>query len=90
MLAKFTENPGYQCPARDLDEELERLEFPEPADIRVRDFTSAGEYGLVMYNGLQWAGQISEAFMELWRRDPDTGLAFRGGRRRVRLLHTKG
>ena len=91
VLVKFTENPGYQCPARDLDdEELERLEFPEPADIRVRDFTSAGEYGPVMYNGLQWVGQISEAFMELWRRDPDTGLAFRDGRRRVRLLHTNG
>ena len=91
VLVKFTVNPGYQCPARGLDdEELERLEFPDPADIRVQDFTSTGEYGPVTYNGLQWAGQISEAFMELWRRDPDTGLAFRDGRRRVRLLHTKG
>ena len=91
VLVKFTESPSYQCPARGLDdEELERLEFPEPADIRVEDFTSAEEYGPVTYNGLQWAGKISEAFMELWKRDPDTGLAFREGRRRVRLPHTKG
>jgi len=91
VLVKFTEDPGYQCPARGLDdEELERLEFPEPADIDVDDFNSEGEYGPVTYKGLQWAGVISEAIMELWTRNPATGLATKSGNRRVRLLHTKG
>jgi len=91
VLVKFTEDPNYQCPARGLnDKELEQLEFPEAADIDVDDFNSEGEYGPVTYKGLQWAGVISEAIMELWTRNPATGLATKSGHRRVRLLHTKG
>jgi hypothetical protein len=89
MLVKFTETPSYRCPARNLgDHELEQLEFPEPADIQVTNFNSGGEYGPVTYKGLQWAGVISEAFIELWTRNPATGKATKVGRRRVSLLHT--
>ena len=91
VLVKFTESLSDQCPTRGLDdEELEELEFPEPAGIDFDDFNSEKEYGPVTYKGLQWVGWISEAFMELWRRDPATGLATKVGHRRVRLLHTKG
>jgi len=91
VLVKFTESPSYQCPARGLDdEELEELEFSEPAGIDVYYFNSEREYGPVTYKGLQWVERISEAFMELWRRDPATGLVTKVGHRRVRLLHTKG
>jgi hypothetical protein len=76
VLVKFTEDPNYQCPARNLDDEVvEQPESPEPADIRARDFKSEMEYGPVTYKGLQWVGQISEAFMEPWNRNPATGLA---------------
>ena len=91
VLVKFTEDPSYQCPASNLDDdELEQLEFPEPKDIRAKNFNSGGEYGPVTYKGLQWAGVISEAILELWTRNPATGLATKSGHRRVRLLHTKG
>ena len=88
VLVKFTEIPSYQCPARNLDDEkLEQLEFSESADIRVMVFNSEREYGPITYKGLQWVGRISEAFMELWRRNQATGLATKVGRRRVRLLN---
>ena len=90
VLVKFTEVPNYQCPARELEDEVvERLEFPDPAEIRSRDFVAEKDYGPVMYKGLQWVGQISEAFLELWNRNAATGLATKVGHRRVRLLYSK-
>lgn len=81
VLVKFEETPSYQCPVR--DEDLEALEFPSESEINIVDFELQEEYGPVVYKGLQWVGCISTAYMEVWKRDPVTGLATKNGNRIV-------
>ena len=81
VLVKLDESPAYRCPIRDLNgQDLERLELlgiPRPSD-----FNAVGEYGLILHNGMVWVGRVS-GFMEVWGRDPGTGLATRIGDRIV-------
>jgi len=81
-LVKFYETPKYRRP--DLDnEEIEQ--FPDITEIRGQHFTFEEEYGPVKFRGLAWVGCISEAFIEVWRRDLATGSAFQDGNRMVGL-----
>jgi hypothetical protein len=80
ILVKFKETPNYRCPVRDLDgEDFEQLGFPKATELRTSNFSLVGDYGPAMYKGLVWVGQISAAFMEIWKRDPITRLATRKG-----------
>jgi hypothetical protein len=84
VLAKLEESPDYRCPVRHLDDEdFEQLEFPEGSELRTLDFNLEGEHGPVIYKGLVWVGRISNAYMEVWKRDPVTNLAARNGDRIV-------
>ena len=84
VLVKFEETPAYGCPTRHLnDEDFERLDFPAPSELRVSNFRLEDEYGPALYKGLAWVGRISAAFMEVWKRDPVTGLATQNGGRIV-------
>jgi hypothetical protein len=81
VLVKFEETPSYQCPVR--DEDFEALEFPSVPEINEVDFKLEKEYGPVVYKGLHWVGCISAAYMEVWKRNPVTGLATKNGNRIV-------
>jgi hypothetical protein len=84
VLVKFEESPDYRCPVHHLDDkDFERLEFPEGSELRALDFNLEGEHGPVTYKGLVWVGHISNAYMEVWKRDPVTNLAARNGDRIV-------
>lgn len=84
VLTKFKETPKYRCPVRQLDDkDFEQLRFPKATELRTSDFNIEGEYGPATYKGFIWVGQISAAFMELWKKDPTTGLATRNGSRIV-------
>jgi hypothetical protein len=66
--------------------DLNRLDIPKkPLEIRAEDFNLEGEYGTVTYKGLKWMGEIAEAFLEVWKRNPATGLAVKDGTRTVWL-----
>ncbi|KAI9773366.1 MAG: hypothetical protein M1840_007581 [Geoglossum simile] len=82
VLAKFEETPAYRCPTRDFnDEDFERLESPPALELDGSSIRLDGEYGPAIYKGLAWVGRISTAFMEVWKRDPVTGLATQNGDR---------
>jgi len=84
VLIKFEENPKYRCPiSRDMDDEdFKLLGIPQrEKEIRARDCTLEEEYGPVTYKGFTWVGKISTVFMEVWKRDPNTGLARQHGGR---------
>jgi hypothetical protein len=87
VLVKFTEKPKYQCPIPNVTvKDLNRLDIPKkPSEIRAEDFNLEGEYGAVTYKGLKWMGEITEAFLEVWKRNPATGLAVKDGTRTVWL-----
>jgi hypothetical protein len=85
VLAKLEESPKYRCPVHDLDSEaFQRLGFPDAKRLRASDFTLQEEYGVATYKGFVWVGQFSAAFLEIWKRNPATGLAARKGNRIVR------
>jgi len=52
-------------------------------EIRLKDFDVVEPYGPVTYKGLQWMGEISEAFLEAWKVDPITKKAKMDGVRIV-------
>jgi hypothetical protein len=69
VLVKFTETPAYKCPVS-FDQDLEELCIPSmPAEVRSRDVVANGDFGPIFYRDQQWVGHISEAFMEVWKRD---------------------
>ena len=83
VLIKLEETPKYQNPILELtDKELERLGLLDPNEIQSQDFI-VDNRGYLIYRGLTWVGDITEAFVEVWRRDPITGLAFQDGGRTV-------
>ncbi|KAI9859055.1 MAG: hypothetical protein M1813_007183 [Trichoglossum hirsutum] len=85
VLAKFEETPKYQCPVRQFNNEgFEQLGFSEATKLRTSHFNLEDEYGLAIYKGFTWVGQIS-ASLEIWKKDPITGLATRNGSR-INLL----
>lgn len=75
VLINITESPKYQCPL-DFDLNIcDKLNIPQDgSQITARDFSLRGEYGPVTFVGYQWVGQISEVFLEIWTRNPRTGL----------------
>lgn len=84
ILAKYSETPSYRSPVRDLsDENIQHLGFPAASELSESSFTLEGEYGPATYKGLVWVGRISEAFLEVWKRNLETGLAERVGDRIV-------
>lgn len=44
------------------------------------------DYGPVVHQGFTWAGRLSEAFIEIWKRNPETGLAEKDGERLVSVF----
>lgn len=74
VLIKITESPKYRCPL-DFDLDLcTELNIPQnQSEILEGDFFLQGEYGPVEFKGYQWVGQISEVFLEIWTRNPETG-----------------
>jgi len=91
VLAKFTETPKYRCPIRQPTlNKLDQWNIPkECAEIRFKDFAAVKPYGPVTYKGLQWIGEISEAFLEVWKVDPTTTKAKKDGVRMVGSLGIK-
>ena len=86
VLANVEEMPPYKDPMRDLSEtEFAQLNFSGSSTVEESDFRLQGEYGPVMYQGLCWAGNIVSVSLEIWRRDPITGLARKDGDRFVSL-----
>lgn len=87
LLAKYRESDPYHNPLRNLsDEDVQRLQFAETSKIGASHFTMEGEYGPVVYKGFTWAGRLSEAFLEIWKRNSETGLAEMSGDRMVSVL----
>ncbi|KAG0125338.1 hypothetical protein HOY82DRAFT_631666 [Tuber indicum] len=81
MLFKLEETPDYKCPVRDLDnEQLSQLRFPRWQEITGEVFTLEYMYGPEIYKGLSWVGKIT-GFIEIWKRDPESGLAVHFGDR---------
>jgi hypothetical protein len=82
VLVNFQETPDYRNPLRNIDDEdFEQLGFPK--ELKTSMFSLAGDYGPAMYKGLAWVGQISTAVVEIWKRNPTTGLATQVGDRVV-------
>jgi hypothetical protein len=82
VLVKFEETPDYRYPLGDLNsEDFEQLGFPKDTELIASNFSLTGDYGPTTYKGFVWVGQISVAFMEIWKRDPITGLATLNGNR---------
>ena len=82
VLVKFHETPEYRCPVG-FDESPEDLGIP--SDVRAilrQDVVLNGEYGPAYYKDIEWVGQISEAFMEIWVRNNADGRAVKRGNRR--------
>ncbi len=68
VLIKITESPKYRRPP------YTELNIPQnQSEILEEDFSLRGEYGPVEFKGYQWVGQISEVFLEIWTRHPETG-----------------
>jgi hypothetical protein len=82
VLVKFVETPKYRSP-RLRTKDLVDLDFPKAPELKEHHFNMEGEYGPVSYKGIKWAGVISEAFLEVWKRDPTTRLAVMDGVRTV-------
>lgn len=84
ILAKFTESPPYRNPLSKLEEPtLQSLDLPNGFEVRESSFVLMGDFGPANFKELSWVGQITTAFMELWKRNPITGLAERVGERFV-------
>ena len=84
VLANVEEMPPYKNPMNGLSEtEFAQLNFPGSTTVEESDFRLQGEYGPVTYQGLCWAGKIASVSLEIWRRDPVTGLAKKDGDRFV-------
>ncbi|KAH0555708.1 hypothetical protein GP486_006346 [Trichoglossum hirsutum] len=78
LLVDITEAPSYRSPLRNpSDEEIEELELSLQTKI---SFNTEGDFGPITNRGLVWVGRIA-ASMEVWRRDPQSGLATRHGDR---------
>jgi len=82
VLVKFVETPNYQSPDLQI-EDLVNRDFPKASELNELHFTMDGEYGPVSYKGFRWVGAISEAFLEVWKRNPTTKLAVTDGVRSV-------
>ncbi|KAH0556238.1 hypothetical protein GP486_005834 [Trichoglossum hirsutum] len=78
MIVALEETPRYKCPVKGEGSDS----LPQGPDIL---FEVKGEFGPVVLNGMVWAGEITDAFTEVWIRDPVTGLAIRNGDR-INLL----
>ncbi|KAH0556240.1 hypothetical protein GP486_005836 [Trichoglossum hirsutum] len=90
MIVGFQESPTYQPPLCELtDQDIGDLyqRYQDTSHLRQQSniaFDVRGEFGPVSYEGLTWAGEI-DAFIELWIRDPVTGLTIQNGNR-INLL----
>lgn len=84
VLVKFVETPKYESLNLRTKDLVDR-NFLKAPDLNELHFEMRGEYGPVQYKGIQWAGVISEAFLEVWKRNPITRLAVRDGGRTVRF-----
>ncbi|KAH0551428.1 hypothetical protein GP486_007358 [Trichoglossum hirsutum] len=73
MLVNIEESPSYRSPLLDLeDEEIEQLGLPGQHRI---NFDAEGDFGPITYKGLVWVGRITSIFVEVWKKDPQSGLA---------------
>ena len=87
LLVKFVENPKYRSPlSNQRYKDIVDLNFPEASEIKAHHFNMERDYGPVTYKGLRRAGEISETFLEVWKRDLTTGQAIQDGVRIVRSL----
>lgn len=81
LIAKYQESPKYTNPLEKLNkEQIERLRSNYTA-VDTSHFTMQETYGPVVYEGSMWAGRITEAFVEVWKRNPGTGVAEKFGGR---------
>lgn len=88
ILAKYYEFPPYRNPVGNLGkEDIEQLRFADVSAIDSAAFTIEREYGPVVYNGYTWVGQLSKAFIEVWKRSLETGLVEKSGTRMVSVSY---
>jgi hypothetical protein len=81
ILVNIEESPSYRSPLLDLeDEEIEQLELSRQHRI---NFDAEGDFGPITYKGLVWVGRITSIFMEVWKKDSQSGLATLDGNRMV-------
>lgn len=86
ILVKFHESPIYRNPIRNLSKEIERLESTHVSTLKTSDFTMQGDNGPTVYKGFTWAGRLSQAFVEIWKRNSETGQAKKCGHRMADVL----
>jgi hypothetical protein len=85
VLMNIIEDPQYKYPPTDMtDEEVEEQGLQHKVDV---DNLEGGDYGPISCNRHrhqhQWVGNIREIYMEVWRRDANTGEPEQVGTRRV-------
>jgi hypothetical protein len=86
ILAKLTESPPFHNPLSTLEErERENLDLPVSSEVKQSSFNLKGKFGPAFFKGLLWVGEITSAYLEIWKRNPGTGLAERCGGRIVSL-----
>ncbi|KAH0566162.1 hypothetical protein GP486_000444 [Trichoglossum hirsutum] len=82
VLFSFEESPKCRSPLHKLTgEDIERLKLAQ----RPKFVCPEQGFGPIVCEGLIWAGEITEVFVELWKRDPETRFAIRDGNR-INLL----
>lgn len=87
ILVKIKEAPVYRDPSRHFSDQEKAEFFSQPLSENAQDFNVDGEFGPATYKGLQWTGVIASADLEVWRRDPGTGLARKDRRNTVRCCN---
>lgn len=86
VLVDLQEDPRYQCPTSQLsDADFERLELPRATSPTMFQLPQ-NQYGPASFKGFNWTGVISAAQVEVWKKDPLTGMAVPNGPRMVRIL----
>lgn len=86
VLIKLLEQPRYQSPLRELDdEEIKELSLPATSTMRneIMGDSTVPPLGPVHYRGAQWTGRLAGVWVERWSRD-ENGKAHQTGPGQVR------
>lgn len=84
VLANYREPLDYKNPLSEKNEK--KLQFNDISAVQPSHFIMQGEYGPVVYGNFTWAGKISEAFIEIWKKRSETGIVEKCGNWIVSVL----
>ena len=84
ILAKFEEFPVYKNPLRKLSkDEIAQVDTGKCSVANENDVILESDRGPVLFEGVQWVGELSSAFIEIWMMGKESGKACRTGDRMV-------